>query len=261
MKNVLITSRIPHRTKLQYREKGLRVAGIPLIAIKTKYDGETKAEINRFALECDRVVFSSRWSVESFFTVMTPETMTIFRQKVQEKKVLLFAIGEKTSEWINHFLNADVLLPEKFHSGSLKALLESNREEYVLHHCFLFPKSSIGSQEIPRWVEENAGSAKVIITYDTIKKSDLYSMARKKQIQKILHALSPDAIGVTSPSNWESLEEILGDYDYPCLYSMGPATTSRIGQSGRVKGKITEPTFSRLEDLLAVILEKGFLCG
>ncbi len=222
---------------------------------------ETTAEIKRFALECDRVVFSSRWSVESFFTVLTPQTMKIFRQKVREKKVLLFAIGEKTGERVNHFLSADVLLPEKFHSGSLKALLESNREEYVRHHCFAFPKSSIGSLEIPRWVEENAGSVKVIITYDTIKKSDFYSATRKEQIQKILHALSPDAIGVTSPSNWESLADILGDYDYPCIYSMGPATTSRIGQSGRVKRKITEPKFSRLEDLLGVILEKGFSCG
>lgn len=236
--------------------KGIRLIGIPAIQIEMPFDADVANKINSNALRSNGIIFASKWGVRSFFYYLDDTILARLKEDFHCRKIKIYCVGSATKTEAEKFLqlNEGIVAPENFFSDGLIATLE---KENLMGKKFLIPKSNIGSSKVADFIRKNGGKVTTVSTYKTVKKSSMFAMKRKENIRKKLIRNKGIFLGITSPSNWESIIDVISishAAELKRIYSIGPVTTKKILEYGIDNKKIVQAEEYSLNGLITAII-------
>jgi uroporphyrinogen-III synthase len=196
----------------------------------------------------DGLIFTSANGVEFFFQRMNVHEVPL--DDVKNK--LLFSVGEKTKQTLEHLGLSVTAVPDKFTAQDLTKMLQ---QEDLKGKSFLFPRGNLGNDSLPETVKTLGAHVEAVTVYKTMK-------PKFENIQRIRSLILYGSVNVatfTSPSTFRNITTLFSRQDLKQFFSktkiavIGPVTAKAVEDAGYDVEII--PKISTVESLVETIVK------
>ncbi len=204
--------------------RGARVLSLPAIEIVEPSSTAALDEAIRTLGRYDGLVFTSRNAV-GYFLKRVDEVDAAARSVIATRRV--YAVGEKTEAALQEAGLPASVVPRNFSASDLAALLT---RDGVWGKRFLFPRSSIARDVIPRHIRAHGGTVDEVVAYENRLPPD----AEVEPVRRALLAGDVDAATFFSPSAVLNTVDLVGleALSRPMIAVIGPTTREAARDCG-----------------------------
>ncbi len=180
--------------------RGARVLSLPAIELVEPSSTTALDEAIRTLRQYDGLVFTSRNAVEFFLKrtrAVDPDAPAVIAGK------RIYAVGEKTESALREAGMPASAVPRNFSANDLTALLT---RDGVWGKRFLFPRSDIARDVIPRHIRSHGGTVDEVVAYENRRPPE----TDVEPVRRALRAGKVDAATFFSPSALLNTVDLVG---------------------------------------------------
>lgn len=196
----------------------------------------------------DGMIFTSANGVEFFF-----QRMNVHEVSLDEiKNKLLFAVGDKTKQSLEHLGLTITAVPEKFTAQDLARMLQ---QEDLQGKSFLFPRGNLSNDSLPATLKTLGAHIDTITVYKTVKPK----LENIQRIRSLIQYGGIDVATFTSPSTFRNFTTLFSRVDLKNFFSktkiavIGPATAKAVQDAGFEPDIVAKK--STVESLVVTLVE------